>query len=281
MKKIYYELNSSFRFFRKSNLDFPFHLHDDVEMVYCLKGSANAFCENKEYTIKQGDFFLAFPNQVHHYYNSTANGDYFVIILNPKLLGEFATAFLNRIPEDAVYHYDSSNPQDNMILPLLNSAWRDYTTDQAFGLLTAEITVIFAKLLKHYTLREHNLSDTTVSKIVQYCNEHYTDMISVDDICENLNVSRSYVSHLFHNKFKIGFCDYINLLRLNDAERLLNSTDDSVTSIALNCGFSTVRTFNRVFLKKYGVSPTAYRNDYINRISDSDRTRAKQDTAPY
>lgn len=269
MKELYYEINNGFRFFRSENLDFPFHLHDDVELIYCLKGSANAFCDDKEYTIKQGDFFLVFPKQVHYYYNSSADSDFFVIILNTKYLGDYTSAFFNAVPESALYHYDCADIKDNVLLSLLHSAWDDYTGNEQLSTVILQITLIIVKLLNRYSLQKHPSSERLVCKIVQYCSDHYSEMISVSDICENLNVSRSYVSHFFKNKLKIGFCDYINTLRLNDAEHLLKSTNDSVTSIAFRSGFSTLRTFNRVFLKKNGVSPTVYRNDYLKSLIDS------------
>lgn len=269
MNKRYYEINRRLRFERRVTLNFPFHLHNDVELIYCLKGSACACCDGKEYTIRPNDFFLVFPNQTHRFYNCDTAGEYYVIILKAQHLGEYASVFSNAVPESALHHYDPSQPEDAILLSLFFSAWRDYMENEAFGMILAQITVILAKLLKHYTLEKAHSPDTMIRKIVQYCNDHYADAISIDDICAHLKVSRSHVSHLFHDKFKTGFCEYINALRLNDAEHLLKSTDDSVTTVALDCGFSTVRTFNRAFLKKHGVSPTAYRSDYFNRLTAS------------
>lgn len=277
MKKILYEINSGLRFEHSKNLDFTFHMHEDIELIYCIKGSANAFCDNKEYTIKQGDFFLVFPNQVHSYSKSDTSGDYFKIILHPKKLGEYSSVFSNAVPKNALYHYNSSNTQDKIILPMLLSAWRDYKQNETFSIVMSQITVVLGKLLNCYSMEKSPSNDTTISKIVQYCNKNYSEMISINDICEHLNISRSCVSHLFHDKLSIGFCDYINALRLNDAEYLLRSTNDSVTAIALNSGFYTVRTFNRVFFKKHGISPTAYRNKCLNLMINSAGVPTKED----
>jgi AraC-like DNA-binding protein len=57
----------------------------------------------------------------------------------------------------------------------------------------------------------------------------------------------------------MNFCDYINSLRLAEAEKILNNKSYTITEIAGMSGFSTIRTFNRAFLKKYGISPSAYR----------------------
>ena len=57
----------------------------------------------------------------------------------------------------------------------------------------------------------------------------------------------------------MNFCDYINSLRLVDAVNMLGNENASITEIAYASGFSTLRTFNRAFLKYYGVTPSEYK----------------------
>ena len=96
-------------------------------------------------------------------------------------------------------------------------------------------------------------------KILNYCSLNYKENISVDDVANALSISRSTVSHTFGNQLKVGFCDYINMLRLVEARELLRNSDLSITEIAQNTGFETIRTFNRAFLKERGISPSQYR----------------------
>jgi len=62
--------------------DFPPHLHEELELIYMRRGSCTAFCSDKQYDLVQGDFFLAFPEQVHHYYESK-DCEAILVILNP------------------------------------------------------------------------------------------------------------------------------------------------------------------------------------------------------
>ena len=59
MNERYYEINRRLRFEQRVTLDFPFHLHNDVELIYCLKGSACACCDGKEYTIPADSVILS------------------------------------------------------------------------------------------------------------------------------------------------------------------------------------------------------------------------------
>ena len=114
-------------------------------------------------------------------------------------------------------------------------------------------------LLKHLKLQKKQTSSDVVLQIIDYCLKNYKEPLSVDDVASALNISRSSVSHIFSSRLAISFNDYVNSLRLSDAVKLLKNSNDSVTDIASKVGFGTIRTFNRAFLKQYGMSPTSFR----------------------
>ena len=57
-----------------------------------------------------------------------------------------------------------------------------------------------------------------------------------------------------------SFIDYLNEYRLSMASRLLLTTSDNILEIAAECGYDNLSYFNRLFKKKFGVTPSAYRN---------------------
>jgi len=103
-------------------------------------------------------------------------------------------------------------------------------------------------------------SRNTVLKVLQFCAAHYKEDLSVGSVAESLSLSRSSVSHIFSTRLSMSFCDYVNSLRLAEAEKILQNKNYTITEVANLSGFPTIRTFNRVFLKKHGVSPSVYRN---------------------
>ena len=121
------------------------------------------------------------------------------------------------------------------------------------------LTALFGKLLKHYPIQKTRVANDTLSQILQYCAEHYKENISVEEVADKLRISRSTVSHLFNERLAMNFCDYINSLRLSDAVKLLKNGKNTITEVSDLSGFSTIRTFNRAFLKRYGISPSEYR----------------------
>lgn len=258
MQKIFREFKSEIIFKYSQELDFPAHIHEDIELVYVKRGSGTAFCDGKKYTLSENSFFITFPNQVHSY-KDCENGEYILLIIKPHELLDFNNAFLEGTPVFALWSFKEDN-DDNTVY-LLKSALNEYIRDGYSAIIKAYLTAFFGKLLKFYEIGKSSVNYDTVLKILNYCTEHYKENISVDSVSKELNVSRSSVSHIFSSRLSINFCDYINSLRLTDAVHMLKNKKYSITEISYMSGFSTIRTFNRAFIKRYGMSPSAYRKN--------------------
>ncbi len=256
MEQIFREIKTKLQFQKRSSLNFSTHVHEDIELVYIKKGVGTAFCDGKEYPLTDRSFFLVFPNQTHHYIESKG-GEYFVLIVKPSSLLSYNEVFLEGAPTAALL--ELREQEDDNTVFLMETAYAEYRRDGYSPVIDAYITALFGKLLQFYTIEKSSLSRDTVLQILQYCACHYKEPLTVEDLARALHISRSSVSHIFSLRIGVNFCDYINALRLADAEQLLKSNNYSVTEIAGMVGFSTIRTFNRAFLKKHGISPSRYR----------------------
>ena len=87
--------------------------------------------------------------------------------------------------------------------------------------------------------------------------------LSVPDIADALNVSRSYLSRLFKEAHGITIVEYILNVRLSHAVRLLFETDLSATEIASKTGFNNSNYFFKKFKEKYGITPIQYGNEQL------------------
>lgn len=256
MEKIFREIKKHPDFQKRKNLDFPPHIHDDIELVFVKKGSVTAYCDGKKYTFVENSFFLIFPNQVHHY-SDCLEGEYIVIIAKPSNLLHYEGVFDEGVPNSAVWCFEKG--QDDNVVELLDIATSEFLRDGYNTIIEAYLMVIFGKLLNFYEIKKTETDRETILQILHYCATHYKEAVTVNSVAQSLHISRSTVSHIFSSRLAMNFCDYINSLRLIDAVHLLKNKNYSITEISYLCGFSTIRTFNRAFLKRYGVSPSAYR----------------------
>ena len=99
----------------------------------------------------------------------------------------------------------------------------------------------------------------TLGAILEYCQKNYRSNLRQKDVAAALHISESYISHVFSAKMEINFCRYLNILRSDEAARLLVESKKSITEIAFECGFGGLRSFNRAFLDTKGVTPREYR----------------------
>lgn len=123
-------------------------------------------------------------------------------------------------------------------------------------------------LIEHYPQEESdsahqedskNSQDARLRQIMQYIMSHLSTEINLTELADQMYVSVSTLSRIFHNSTGVYFTDYINRLRVSTAINLLRHSDQSLTQIAMNCGFSNSASFNRSFKKLIGSTPSAYR----------------------
>lgn len=85
---------------------------------------------------------------------------------------------------------------------------------------------------------------------------------NIDGICKKLNLSRSYVQHLYKSFFGASIMEEVLLGRIEYAKYLLSSTDFTVYSISDMCGYTNDVHFMRLFKKVTGTTPSKYRLDF-------------------
>ena len=254
MKSVFREVRPQIMFRPRTSVDFPAHIHEDIELIYVKKGRCAAFCDGRKYILEDNTFFLVFPNQAHHYAESV-RGEYFLLVLKPSRLLSYSEVFLEGVPTCAVCQ---PKENDNTVF-LLTSAYQEFQQDGDSKIISGYLTILLGKLLKYYTIESSGVRQDTILQILDYCAGHYRENISVADIAAHLHISRSSVSHIFNSRLGIHFCDYINALRLTDSVDLLKNGSYSMTEIADMTGFPSIRTFNRAFAKQYGMAPSLYK----------------------
>ena len=83
--------------------------------------------------------------------------------------------------------------------------------------------------------------------------------LTLEQMARDLGYNYTYLSAYFNQRLHTGFQDFVNQYRVSHAAMLLQGSSIPVTQVAEQCGFGTIRSFNRVFLKSLGMSPSAFR----------------------
>ena len=102
--------------------------------------------------------------------------------------------------------------------------------------------------------------------IIDYIDQHYTEPLELEEIAKKAGWAKSTCCREFKKTMNCTIFEYIMNCRLSQSERLLLSSDHTITQIAGLCGFDTSSYFIRNFKARTGISPTAYRRKYAGKL---------------
>jgi len=104
--------------------------------------------------------------------------------------------------------------------------------------------------------------DTLASNIDDYIKENLAKDISVNSICSKFKISKNKLYHISHDWFKMPIGEYVSQVRIDEAKRLLSSTDIPVNQISVIVGMNDYNYFSRFFRLRVGISPLKYRKSF-------------------
>ncbi|MBE6694740.1 MAG: AraC family transcriptional regulator [Ruminococcaceae bacterium] len=252
------------------------HLHHHIEFVFLTRGSTVCHVDTETYTLREGDFLIVFPNQIHSFVSSGPE-NYLLFIVNPDLTPELEQQFGQFLPKTPVLRRVD---RDERLVSLMRNLalfdtrkqnartfevegdvreWKRFQDIARKGALLAFFGEVFSRL-EWRDVSSANSDNRALRMIVKYCTKNFHKEMSLASLEEELHLSRYYISHIFSSRIGVRFNDYINSLRIAEACKYLRMSDLSITEISDLVGFRTPRTFNRAFNKQMNTSPKNYRD---------------------
>ena len=112
--------------------------------------------------------------------------------------------------------------------------------------------------ISNLILNENHLSqeDPRIKSSIRYMSLHYAEPLTIDRMAEQFHLHPVYYGSLFREAMGMTFKQYLISLRLNYAENMLKSGEYSVSEVALQCGFSDIFYFSKLFKEKKGIPPS-------------------------
>ena len=241
--------------------NYPPHFHKELEMIFMFEGANNLSYNGTSYRLEAGNVFIAAPNSIHSYNNPPHQCSSLLLIIDPHILVGPAARLASALPCTPIW---SDPEKQSAVWPMIKYAFEhgQSLSKESFILLLSSIISI---ILESITLMGSTQSLRTEQKILDYCQNHYLEPITSEDVASALGISRSHVSHTFSNILNTSFPTYINGLRLNNAIHLLATTNLPIIDIASQAGFTSLRTFNRVFTDHFGFSPSKCRKQNMGK----------------
>jgi AraC-like DNA-binding protein len=115
-------------------------------------------------------------------------------------------------------------------------------------------------VISYKELVVENDADKDMQRIMNAVAKHFADPeFTVEKLAREAGVSASRIPGMLKERFNMNFKQYLNIIRIAEAKRLLRETDNQITTCAYNVGYNNIPHFNRTFKQLEGVSPKEYR----------------------
>lgn len=111
-----------------------------------------------------------------------------------------------------------------------------------------------------------NLNYRDIAALAEYIRKNFVEDLHIDDFMKITNLSRHYLIHTFEKQIGMSPYRYLHMCRVNYAQKLLTTTDMSVSEIAYSIGYHAPAVFIRHFKSFHGVSPGAYRSSSVRMV---------------
>ncbi len=241
----------------KNSVHVPPHLHEAIEIIYVTDGTVELGVGQELFHMEKGDFAIVFPNVIHHYqvFGSGKNKAIY-LFLEPSLTPGFFEDLQKYSPQYPIIS------KDKVHVDIVNSV-KALVNLQEFNsmIIQAYAQIILAHVFSDMEMVDKDAigGDDIIYCAVEYVARNFREKIILDKMAYDLGVSKYVLSRLFAKTFHCNFNKYVNGVRLNYATSALENTNESITTICLDAGFESQRTFNRVFKERYKMTPREYR----------------------
>lgn len=237
----------------------PRHMHISPEIVIVEEGELNMNIGNRGYIIKKGEGVFVPPFAPHSFSSPNYNACH-VFTFAKELLAHISDFIKTRTVKNHLFSLPES------LLALINHYLPEKRNCVDSTLAHAILSPLYYEIINGCDFSENeSAADDTLLSALKYMTSHYDSELTLDHVAAKVGIHPVTLSRFFTERTGITFSHYVKYLRASRAEVLIRDTTDSFTSIALSCGFGSVRSFNRVFLELYGVSPSDYRRNKKTR----------------
>lgn len=255
------------------------HWHTSIEMLYFLQDGATVWIGSNYYRVKAGDLVIINAGEVHSVVVAKdATPTHLVLKVLPELLQIRSndSSEVNYLLPFTIAGFSQHRliPREDLdgssVISLVNEVYEEFNSKQ-YGYelsIQANISKIFLWILRYWQsqgmeiqqLFQQNSKDYKhLENLFKYVQKNYHHPIKVQDMADLCNMNYSYFSRYFKKLTGKTFVEYVNYIRLTEAEKLLLTTSLNITQIAFETGFSSSSYFIKTFKKHRGISPNKMR----------------------
>lgn len=245
----------------------PSHTHPAYSFIYYFQSVSELIIEDKSvsYDISDGKCLIAMsPDIPHQEPDQDGFQSYIAIQIDAELFSQIFQQYSQSLP---VLRGERFAPHPELLgllkcFMLEAGEYESRNTDYLNQLAMAVVHLIVRSVLfnTHQTAPLYDRFE--IDRAIAYMNSHFSEKITVETLAVLSNLSTNHFTKIFKSVTGETPIDFLKMLRLKKARSMLRNNADNITEIALKCGFNTSSYFSSCFIKKYQITPTAFRQNF-------------------
>lgn len=241
------------------DFSFPMHLHSDFEFIMVTEGEMEVVVDGKEYVLSQEQALLVFPNQLHEL-KTKEHSCHFLCIFSHNVVKAYSKIISGKVPSDNRFC-----PEFSDVEKLASLTYKDSIIKAKACLYS-----ICSQFDENATYIQRNIADDDlILKIFRFVEENFGTDCSLDALSKFTSYHYVYLSKFFKKCTGISFTEYVNRFRVSEACTLLQNNSQTILKTAFDCGFDSLRSFNRNFKNIMGITPSAYQESLERKHNEN------------
>ncbi|MBQ7573979.1 MAG: helix-turn-helix transcriptional regulator [Clostridia bacterium] len=236
--------------------------HNSFLLLFTKSGMGTVISEDMPFVLEKGNAIIIDCHTPHRYFSVGEGWEFYWVHFN----GAMAKDMFSILYPDNI---SAVNINDGVaMLEIINGLLELAGQNDISGSLKISLgihnifNIMVSSLLEGEQVRHNGRYYEYIQNAVDFIHKNYDKNITIDDIIDELHISKFHFIRLFKRTMGTTPYNYIMAYRINTSKMLLRSTDKPVSEIAELCGFLDSSNFIRQFKKHCNQKPTAYRHDF-------------------
>lgn len=273
---VHHSNKTNFRLYLNTGAEnYPLHWHTDLEIIMPLENQYTVILEEIPYVLQPEDILLIPAGEMHRLL-APSSGKRLIFQVDFSILQEvngFDSIYSKFFP-CAIFRRTETPREQQHLTELLKQIFQEQQNAAPlyeasihallirFLVEAGRLRLLQAEPLIHVKKQKQQSYIELFFNLCSYINAHCTEDLSLEQVSSMTGFSKSHFMRLFKEFTGVSYYEYLTRRRMLHAEILLNHPECSIAAIAMQSGFNSLATFNRVFKACHHCTPTEYRNRF-------------------
>ncbi len=254
------------------------HFHQEYEVYLLLKGHRQIFFDNRAYIAEPGSLILVDSGQIHMSHavqgDTAAEYERLILYIDRTKVEQYDRMFPElRMAEFLHRHYGIyklTGHQLESMLQMYRHLMREMDDQLPCSQTAVDLKIIGTfiafwrentpvSFLQDKTPSKNTGKYTAVYAVSDYVSTHFCESITLDDLAGRFYISKYYLSRSFREVTGVGISEYVNILRVQRAQSLLQDKNLTISQVAAAVGFESISYFEKIFKRHLALAPAQYR----------------------